>query len=262
MRIKRVVIGAVVAVALALVVPMALYMVASTRASADFTPLATGTVAGGVVAIRDGYVNAWAFKAGDSWILFDSGMNAKRLLAGLASVGIEPGSVSALFLTHTDYDHVGAAGRFPNAAVYISDRERLMVNGTVRRAFIFHNRLRVPYRTVRDGETVTVGPRSVTAFVTPGHTVGIRWAPRAISSTARIPSRGTRWRSARERSGRSVISSIWTRRRSACRSGIFSRGQSSTGRSQCSPGITAFCGIIARRDRRWYAAMWHAARLL
>ena len=172
MRMRRIVIGAVIVVVLALVAPMALYMGASMRACADFTPVDTGAVADGVVAVRDGNVNAWAFRSGDSWILFDAGMSARRLLSGLAAVGIAPNSVSALFLTHTDYDHVGAAGRFPNAAVYISDRERLMVNGTVRRAFVFHNRLRVPYRAMRDGETVMVGSRAVTAFVTPGHTVG------------------------------------------------------------------------------------------
>jgi glyoxylase-like metal-dependent hydrolase (beta-lactamase superfamily II) len=244
MRIKRVVIGAVVAVALALVVPMALYMVASTRASADFTPLATGTVADGVVAIRDGYVNSWAFKAGDSWILFDSGMNAKRLLAGLASVGIEPGSVSALFLTHTDYDHVGAAGRFSNAAVYISDRERLMVNGTVRRAFIFHNRLRVPYRTVRDGETVTVGPRSVTAFVTPGPTVGS--ACYLVDGAYLVAGDSMAIRSGKIGTFSDFFNMDTATQRVSIKN-LFARSELD-GRLRYSPGIMAFCGIIAWRD--------------
>jgi glyoxylase-like metal-dependent hydrolase (beta-lactamase superfamily II) len=52
-------------------------------------------------------------KEGDSATLIDSGYPAdyERLLASLAAIGLSPGDVSALLVTHAHNDHIGAAER-------------------------------------------------------------------------------------------------------------------------------------------------------
>jgi glyoxylase-like metal-dependent hydrolase (beta-lactamase superfamily II) len=125
-----------------------------------------------VFAVRDDTVNVYVARSGDGYILFDAGAKAGAVMAGLGNVGVDPAKVQAVFLTHTDFDHVAAVGKFPNATVYISESEADMVNGKVRRALFFSNALKVPYKTIGDGDIVSVADRSVAAIVTPGHTAG------------------------------------------------------------------------------------------
>jgi glyoxylase-like metal-dependent hydrolase (beta-lactamase superfamily II) len=104
--------------------------------------------------------------------VFDAAAHAEAVAAGLSSLCIDPGKVEAVFLTHSDYDHIAAVGLFPNARVLMSDKEVSMVNGTMHRAFVFDNKANFTYSTIADGETMQVGSRSVKAIVTPGHTAG------------------------------------------------------------------------------------------
>jgi glyoxylase-like metal-dependent hydrolase (beta-lactamase superfamily II) len=168
----RTALAVAVIVVVALGAPTWRYLYSSKKAMADFTPVDTGAIADGVVAIRDDFVNVWAFEAGDSWILFDAGTDAARLVASLEGMGIKASEVKAIFLTHSDYDHVKAVSRFPNAARYLSVDEAPLVSGKAHRAFVFNNRFDGPYRTLRDGEVTRIGNREIEALVTPGHTPG------------------------------------------------------------------------------------------
>lgn len=60
-----------------------------------FTTLASGS--GG---------NAALVSCGDTHILLDAGISAKQITAGLCSLGVAPGQLSAILLTHEHSDHV------------------------------------------------------------------------------------------------------------------------------------------------------------
>ena len=43
----------------------------------------------------------------------------------LAEVGLEPGAITDIFVTHAHFDHMGSIGEFPNAQIYIQKSELL-----------------------------------------------------------------------------------------------------------------------------------------
>jgi phosphoribosyl 1,2-cyclic phosphodiesterase len=60
-----------------------------------FTTLASGSLG-----------NAGLVSCGDTHILLDAGISAKRITAGLAELGVKPHQLSAVLLTHEHSDHV------------------------------------------------------------------------------------------------------------------------------------------------------------
>ena len=60
-----------------------------------FTTLASGSLG-----------NAALVSCGDTHILLDAGISAKRLTAGLAELGVKPHQLSAILLTHEHSDHI------------------------------------------------------------------------------------------------------------------------------------------------------------
>ena len=60
-----------------------------------FTTLASGSTG-----------NAALVSCGDTHILLDAGISAKRITAGLAELGVKPHQLSAILLTHEHSDHV------------------------------------------------------------------------------------------------------------------------------------------------------------
>ena len=70
-----------------------------------FTTLASGSLG-----------NAALVSCGDTHILLDAGISAKRLTAGLAELGVKPHQLSAILLTHEHSDHVSGLRVFTNKA--------------------------------------------------------------------------------------------------------------------------------------------------
>ena len=62
--------------------------------------------------LRMGTVNCYLLRAGDGFLLIDSGPAGQRaaLVRALQNAGCPPGSVQLLVLTHGDFDHTGNAG--------------------------------------------------------------------------------------------------------------------------------------------------------
>lgn len=60
-----------------------------------FTTLASGSLG-----------NAALVSCGDTHILLDAGISAKRITAGLAALGVKPHQLSAILLTHEHSDHI------------------------------------------------------------------------------------------------------------------------------------------------------------
>jgi len=135
----------------------------------------------GMVLIKDGMVSAGLVPLGEhEAALVDAGNDgeAKAILGELARRGMSCEDVKVILLTHSDSDHIGGVGKFPNAQVMAlatevdaaqsrsaggvpSVRSRTSKQKTVRLA-----------RTLQDGDIVQVGSLQVRVFAVPGHTPG------------------------------------------------------------------------------------------
>ncbi len=136
------------------------------------TALETQEVVDNVFAIQDKFVNMFVLKGSDGYIAFDAAMSAKQIAQELAALNIDPQQVLAIFLTHSDSDHIGAIGLFPNATPYLPKDEEQMINGQTPRFFVFGNRLKYPYTLIEAGQPITAAGITVEGIATPGHTPG------------------------------------------------------------------------------------------
>src|SRR5579883_2758429 len=85
-------------------------------------------VSGHNLSMRDGFfgmANVTLISTEDGPILFDTGHYSNRLmlLKGLARHGVAPAAIKAVFLSHLHYDHSVNIDLFPQAKVYVSQRE-------------------------------------------------------------------------------------------------------------------------------------------
>ena len=125
--------------------------------------LDTGPVSDRLLAIRDGFVNCYIWKTVSGLVCVDAGRSPKRTARGFAALGLNLRDVTAVFLTHLHWDHAGGARLFPNAKVYVGDREA---------SSVFAARSLPRLIRVRDEETVLAGGLAVRVVDTPGHTSG------------------------------------------------------------------------------------------
>ena len=166
-------ISIIVALLVALFVGYCVYM--QKTESAKLHPTATKEVVEGIYAIKDAAtpVNVFLIKSEDGYIAIDAGANSANVQQGLEFLKIAPEKVTAIFLTHTDMDHVGSIQLFKNAKVYISSAEEQMINGKTARAFgSLMNSLNVPYEKLQKNQAIDISGVSVKGILTPGHTPG------------------------------------------------------------------------------------------
>jgi len=121
-----------------------------------------------------GFVSIYLVRSNDGYIAFDAGMRPASVRTELHKLGIDPTSIRHLFLTHSDTDHVGGLPAFPAAAVYFPEEEVAMITRKVPRffGFIYSRDFGRPYRTVADGEVISLGDTAIKCISTPGHTAG------------------------------------------------------------------------------------------
>ncbi len=107
--------------------------------------------------------------------VIDPGDEASRLCELIAREGV---TVTAILLTHAHFDHIGAAESLAattGAPLYIHEAEApALSDPQINLSGLFGAPLTVTgdIRTLRDGDTVTVGRTVFTVLHTPGHTVG------------------------------------------------------------------------------------------
>lgn len=135
-------------------------------------PIKTMKISENVYAVRSGISNFYIIGTGGEYIAFDTGMNTALSLHGMKRLGISPEKVTHVFLTHSDYDHVGGLSLFRNAEVYISIKEEPMVTGQKARLLFKYNKRLKNYKTLEDGETISAGDKTVRIILAPGHTAG------------------------------------------------------------------------------------------
>ncbi|PKN73428.1 MAG: hypothetical protein CVU52_07140 [Deltaproteobacteria bacterium HGW-Deltaproteobacteria-10] len=135
-------------------------------------PLETKEIAAGVYAINDGIANMFLVKGKDEFIAIDAGNETKNIQREMKNLNIDPRKVTAVFLTHSDRDHVAAIEIFKNAKIYLPRKEEQMINGTTARFYVTRNKIDFPYTTISGDETINTNNLKIQVIETPGHTPG------------------------------------------------------------------------------------------
>lgn len=135
-------------------------------------PIGTKKITEDLYCVATNFSNFYLLKTDNGYIAFDGGMDNNEAEREMKKLGISKESVIALFLTHTDRDHIAAVTLFKNATIYISDKEEDMINGKVGRFGIYKNSITGKYKTLKDGEILVVDNTKIKLVLTPGHTIG------------------------------------------------------------------------------------------
>ena len=153
------------------------------RGKEIFKPLNTGWVDEHVACVREWVANIFFYRKGDATLMIDAGYNYDRLEEKMGWLGIDPGSIRHILITHQDTDHVGAVeadspGLFRNATLYVGETENRYLTGEVRRKVIYHlyklPQVTIPNEKVllRDRQVFELDSIQVECFLVPGHTWG------------------------------------------------------------------------------------------
>lgn len=123
--------------------------------------------------VNAGISNLYIISNGRTYICIDAGSNLKRVKQDLSKLKINPDSVEAVFLTHSDRDHIAALDLFKKAQIYISrDEGAMILTKKPRFSGFIRNKLPISYQTLSDGIEINAGGIIVLAIATPGHTPG------------------------------------------------------------------------------------------
>ena len=123
----------------------------------------TGAIVPGLYAVRTGgsgspMVNFFLLQAGEKYIAVDAGADNIRTENELNKLGISAGDVIAVFITHSDLDHIGSLDMFSNATVYTGNTENSQFPD-------------IPHQIMADSEIVELSGIAIKCIYTPGHTI-------------------------------------------------------------------------------------------
>ena len=136
-------------------------------------PVETKRITDRVYAILDTMVNTYLIQSEEGYIMVDAGNDIEVVKQELAKLNIDESEIIAVFLTHSDYDHVASILLFENADVYLSKEEEKMINGSERRLLFQYNKIDTDrYNTFVDGQLFNFPDVTVRCILTPGHTPG------------------------------------------------------------------------------------------
>lgn len=131
--------------------------------------------------VKDGFVDVGVVDLGDGKVaLIDAGNDkeGKAILAELSRRKLGPDAVAAILLTHGHGDHLAGCHVFPSAPVYALAGDvglaegREAAKGPIGKlAGVRPTGVKIA-RALTDGETLTLGSRSIKVFAIPGHTAG------------------------------------------------------------------------------------------
>lgn len=153
------------------------------RGKEIFKPLNTGRIDERVSCVREFVANIFFYTKNSTTIMIDAGYNYDRLKEKMGWLGLDPGAIQHILITHQDTDHVGAVetdsdGLFRNATLYIGEVENRYLTGEKRRRVI-HGLYKLPMVKIenpkvllKDGQTFHIGNIKIECFLVPGHTWG------------------------------------------------------------------------------------------
>ena len=155
-----------------LVIASAVFLVNFLLATRDMTPAETTAVNDTVFCVRDRFVNAYIFKGKEGYLMVDAGIGEGSFRKELKKLGISPGQVTNILLTHTDGDHTGSIGLFSNPGIYLHKEEEQMINGTTSKMGPKTHWKYGPYQLFGSHDTLKIDGLPIRVIHTPGHTPG------------------------------------------------------------------------------------------
>jgi hydroxyacylglutathione hydrolase len=170
--VKRLLIGVgILAGIIAIVVGGFMYKFNSE--TSKMTPVETGKISEHGYAIKDEFVNMYLIKDSLGYIAIDAGKDLKVIETELQKLKIKPEEVIAVFLTHSDMDHVAGLPLFRNAKLYMAKNEVKMLNGEKQKVPGLNNSLsRKDYILLDNNQNVVIGAHKIHCILTEGHTSG------------------------------------------------------------------------------------------
>jgi len=139
-----------------------------------FNPLETGKIMDDIFVVRDDFANIFIIQDSTQYIVIDCATNKESVAKQLEKLEIKPQDVVAVFLTHTDGDHVGALDLFYNSKLYMAKEEVQMIDGTKSKFLWFGNSIsRNDYILLDDRQIVETGNLKIEGILVPGHTSGM-----------------------------------------------------------------------------------------
>ncbi len=169
--LKKVLIGAGASVGLIMLLMLVYLLVVKIELN-KMSALDTGEIKKGIYAINDDFVNMYLIESNGKYIAIDAGNKIEHIEQELKNINVERQNVIAVFLTHSDYDHVSTTKLFKNAKIFLPRAEEQMVNGQTNRFAMFGNSLDFEYQLVDDNQIVTIFDQNILCILTPGHTPG------------------------------------------------------------------------------------------
>jgi len=170
--VKRIliIIGIIISISVLALVGMSLKMKSELS---GFTPMETGKVIDNIFVARDDFANIFIIQDSTQYIVIDCATDQKPVSDQMKKLGINPQEVVAVFLTHTDGDHVGALNLFSKSKLYMSKEEEQMINGKKSKFLWFGNSIsRTDYILLEDRQIVQIGNLKIEGILVPGHTSG------------------------------------------------------------------------------------------
>jgi Zn-dependent hydrolases, including glyoxylases len=137
-----------------------------------FKPIKTQKINSNLYVIKTLIVNCYIYDTGNELIVFDTGINRQLLKMGFRKLRLDYNKVSYVFLTHSDFDHVGGLKLFRNAKIFISKEEEPLITWKKARRGILYNRKINGCNFVENSEIVNIDNISIKIILTPGHTMG------------------------------------------------------------------------------------------
>ncbi|MBZ9687360.1 MBL fold metallo-hydrolase [Clostridium estertheticum] len=138
-----------------------------------FKPIKTKRLTEDIYVVKTIISNFYIYTDGENTLCFDTGYIPIIIKRALKKINITPDSISHIFLTHSDYDHVGGIKLFKNAQVYLSlDEEKMITFKKPRVLLLFNKRIKRKYEMLKDGDITYIGKIKVKSITTPGHTPG------------------------------------------------------------------------------------------
>ncbi len=137
-----------------------------------FQPIHTTELATNLFAVNAVLVNFYIYDTGKTLLAFDAGIHPFFVRRGMKKLGLDPKKVSHLFLTHSDFDHVGGRNAFSNARVYLSRDEVPMITHEKARRGFMYNKSILHYEALENGQILTLEETPIQLISAPGHTPG------------------------------------------------------------------------------------------
>jgi len=136
-------------------------------------PIETKKITDRIYTMRDSLVNVYIIRSDSGYIMIDAGNDIEVIKRELAKLEIDKSEVVAIFLTHTDNDHVASISLFEHADVYLSKEEEQMIDGSQNRLLFQYNKLHTKrYKTFDEGQVFNFPDITVQCIPAPGHTPG------------------------------------------------------------------------------------------